>query len=196
MTPVVEVLPRDNAHWSLMIVTPVVFLSLGAAAILVKLLLRTVPKPPVRALLPKPVQPAELTIANTGTRVLCRKCGHANPAGGETCETCGHGLFVKCHCGARNARSNERCEICGTRLRRRRIDRDDPIFGPAGGLVFDPTSSSSAPNDLGAALLMLAAVVMIFAVVLLYPELCRQEEQRQADRIEMHQREIEQGRRQ
>jgi hypothetical protein len=96
-----------------------------------------------------------------GCRVLCRKCGYANPVDVETCEYCGHGLYVRCHCGAWNVRATDKCAECGVRLRRRRIDPEDPAFN---GLTLPSgvNSASSRSADLGVVLMLIAVLALIF----------------------------------
>jgi len=56
--------------------------------------------------------------------VRCPKCRQANPAGRNTCESCGAHLYVSCRdCGERNARSRSRCSACGRRLHRPLIQK-------------------------------------------------------------------------
>src|SRR4029078_9233170 len=51
--------------------------------------------------------------------VRCLKCRHENPAGTNTCQSCGSHLYVSCRdCGERNLRSDTRCSACGRRLHR------------------------------------------------------------------------------
>lgn len=138
-----------------------------------------------------PLRPAWFRAMSNETvlssRVLCYKCGNANPLAAEHCGVCGHRLYIVCPCGTRNLRLNDCCTACGERLRRRRIDPDDPGFNALGGQSIRGGGSSSSPRDLGAALLLFAFVGLLFASVLLLPKFREMEEARKADAEEREQ---------
>jgi hypothetical protein len=134
--------------------------------------------------------PSNLAVDTDVDRILCRKCGHANQAGHETCAICGHAMFVVCQCGAHTLRSLEKCGACGHSLRRRRFDPDLLFTSPAGWERFHPVRTSPGPNDLGVALLMFGLVAFLFGLALLIPKFesfQNERYERQQERIEDYQ---------
>lgn len=177
---------QDLFWYDLRVISPPVVLLFGLMAWLHRRLIarskRTSHGQPAVAKAPAVTTPSDTPVT---ARILCRKCAHANLAGSEFCERCGHNLYVLCRCcGATTTRSNDTCDHCGQRLRRRHLDPEDL------GLLAVPSTrrrTNSPPNDLAAAALMFSLVGLLVGLAWLWPTLQDFGERILEDRLEAEQ---------